>query len=169
MTGCSHSLATVGQRCPWCGQIATEAAVSAAGPVASGSDAGSAPPAAPGVAAATIVGAGDNLLLAPAPTLTNARTTDPEASHQAAAAHTGPFRGIHRDVLALLAEHGPLSDFDLAEHTRLKSVSVGKRRGELRDWGMVARAAGMGRSDTGATCHLWEITARGTAALRWAA
>lgn len=85
---------------------------------------------------------------------TNARTTDPDTSHAAALAVR---RDRYAEVLAVLA-CGPASDFDLARATGIKQTSIGKRRGELRDWGLVAEHDQLGVSDTGSPCIRWTLT-----------
>ena len=96
-----------------------------------------------------------------------ARNTDPITSHQAARAQTpAKVRSEHRLVLELLRWE-PLTDFDLAERAsqtlqrKVKSVSIGKRRGELRDLGLVADSGLKGRSDTGSAAVRWCLTDAG--------
>lgn len=123
---------------------------------AAGGEAWLAPQYAPG-ASATREGAAGH---APAPALpahpptTNARNTDPDTSHSAALAAR---RDRYAEVLAVLA-CGPASDFDLARATGIKQTSIGKRRGELRDWGLVAEHDQLGVSDTGSPCIRWTLT-----------
>jgi hypothetical protein len=67
-----------------------------------------------------------------------ARATDPETSHLAAAEAIG--RKAHHQRLtlaALLAADDGLTDFELAAITGVQQTSIGKRRGELRDAGLV--------------------------------
>lgn len=97
----------------------------------------------------------------------NVRTTDPITSHQAARSQTpAKVRSEHRLVLELLRWE-PLTDFDLAERAsqtlqrKVKSVSIGKRRGELRDLGLVADSGLKGRSDTGFAAVRWCLTDAG--------
>lgn len=101
----------------------------------------------------------------PPPAAPRARFTDPVTSHEAARAVTADRqRDAHRLVLQLLAEHGPLSDFDLARLTGLKQTSVGVRRGELVELGQVERFDRAGVSDTGRACIRWALTAKENAA-----
>lgn len=100
-----------------------------------------------------------------------ARNTDPITSHQAARAQTpAKVRSEHRLVLELLRWE-PLTDFDLAERAsqtlqrKVKSVSIGKRRGELRDLGLVADSGLKGRSDTGSAAIRWALSEAGQAEL----
>lgn len=72
-----------------------------------------------------------------------------------------------RLVLAALADYGPMTDFDLAARISrhlgrtVKQTSVGKRRGELRDMGLVEDTHRKGRSDTDSPCIVWALTADG--------
>ena len=72
-------------------------------------------------------------------TRTAARFTDPETSHEAAR-DAQRSAATNRD-LALLALHQTgergATDFDLETLTGVKQTSIGKRRGELRDAGLV--------------------------------
>jgi len=90
-----------------------------------------------------------------------ARHTDPDTSHEAAERASAHAEGDRRRVLALLAEHGPLTDFDLARLTGRKQTSVGVRRGELRDAGLVEQHDRSGVSDTGSPCIRWTLTSAG--------
>jgi hypothetical protein len=94
-----------------------------------------------------------------------ARITDAETAHMAAASITERAQhDAHAKVLALLAEHGPLSDFDLARLTGRKQTSVGVRRGELVTIGLVVAHDRAGVSDTGSPCTRWALTAQEVAA-----
>lgn len=72
-----------------------------------------------------------------------------------------------RLVLAALADYGPMTDFDLAARISrhlgrtVKQTSVGKRRGELRDMGLVEDTHRKGRSDTDSPCIVWALTVDG--------
>lgn len=97
----------------------------------------------------------------------NVRSTDHDTSRAAAAMQTPTkVRSEHRLVLELLRWE-PLTDFDLAERAsqalgrKVKSVSVGKRRGELRDMGLVADSGLRGKSDTGTKAIRWALTEAG--------
>lgn len=94
-----------------------------------------------------------------------ARLTDPVTSLDAAlSVERGKAREDYARVLDLLAQHGPLSDFDLARLTGIKQTSIGKRRGELRDAGLVQEFDRLGVSDTGSACLRWALTAKENAA-----
>jgi len=93
-----------------------------------------------------------------------ARLTDPDTAHDAAASITpGKQRDSHALVLALLAEHGPLSDFDLARMATarrghmVKQTSLGVRRKELVTAGLVVERDRAGVSDTGSPCIRWAL------------
>lgn len=105
-----------------------------------------------------------------------ARSTDPHTAHDAAAAVTDvQRRQVYRAVLEALYEHGPSTDHDLARYVSGKlghpigQTSVGKRRGELRDAGLVADSGHKGRTPTGATAIRWGLTTQGIHALEVAA
>ena len=97
-----------------------------------------------------------------------ARRTDPSTSHEAARSITAAQ--LHTDtrlVLSLLHQYGPMNDFELAAraseaqgYTR-KQTSLGKRRGELADAGMVADSGLRRPSDTGRPSIVWALTAEG--------
>jgi DNA-binding transcriptional ArsR family regulator len=89
----------------------------------------------------------------------NARRTDPETSHQAARL-AEPKAGTNRELaLRTLRQHPDgLTDFELAELTGLQQNSVGKRRGELRDAGLVEDTGRRRPSLTGAPAIVWRAT-----------
>lgn len=86
------------------------------------------------------------------------RASDPDTSHMAARM-TEPTAGTHRGrCLRLLQEHPEgLTDFDLARLTGLQQTSIGKRRGELRDAGMVQDSGRRRRAPSGALAIVWEV------------
>ena len=102
----------------------------------------------------------------------NARNTDPVTAHEAAAnVSEQQRRTVHLAVLAAIYEHGPLTDHDLAVkvsarlgHTII-ATSVGKRRGEVRDSGLVADSGHKGRTPSGARAIRWALTPAGEAFL----
>lgn len=183
-SACSHSLSahkTPGQTCAWCPTVLTADMIATANRPHRGSQharsggepagrmavvpsgAPIAPEAAGLCASGATVVAGGNLLRPPA-TLFDTRPDDPITSHMAAASVTLDMRADrYRAVLAILAE-GPASDFDLAARTGLKQTSIGKRRGELRDAGLVRKLDDLGVSDTGSACIRWALTDAGVAA-----
>lgn len=101
-----------------------------------------------------------------------ARATDPDTAHHAAwsAANTD-HRAVYVAILAAVHEHGPLTDYHLSLHvarrtgTPILRTSVGKRRGELRDMGLMADSGHRAKTDTNSTAIRWAITAAGEHAL----
>lgn len=98
------------------------------------------------------------------PTLLDAlaRNSDPDTSHAAAASQTPARRKRgQRLVLAALAEHGPLTDFEHEAINGLQQTSAGKRRLELLRRGLVEYAGARRESPTGSPARVWRITAEG--------
>jgi DNA-binding transcriptional ArsR family regulator len=89
-------------------------------------------------------------------TLFSARRGDPETSHQAARdAHVNAKTHRAR-VLAMLEAHpGGLTDFELAERLGLQQTSAGKRRGELRDAGLVVDSGSKRPAPSGSAAIVW--------------
>lgn len=63
-----------------------------------------------------------------------------------------------------------LSDFDLERVTGIKQTSIGKRRGELIELGLVEMAVAGGkpvrrRAPSGALAQVWRVTAAGVQAV----
>ena len=97
-----------------------------------------------------------------------ARLTDPDTAHDAAASVTDVARrNVYRAVLEAIVEHGPCTDHDLARYVSGKlghpigQTSVGVRRGELRNAGLVADSGHKGRTETGAKAIRWALTPAG--------
>lgn len=69
--------------------------------------------------------------------LPNARPTDYETSHQAA--KDASFKASKHRLMALrtLSRFGPLTDYELAARTGLQQNSIGKRRKDCQDAGLV--------------------------------
>jgi hypothetical protein len=96
-----------------------------------------------------------------------ARNSDPETSHAAAA--DASFRASRHRILALetLYRHGGLTDFELASITGMQQNSIGKRRGDCRDVGLVtnlrdADGIKMKRpAPSGSGALVWTLTAEG--------
>ena len=166
---CTHHMFAVGARCGWClrmiaaGDATTPAAPSLVPPPMPRM------PLRPAVASPSAQAQtgrdqhSPTLLDMLTPT---ARTSDPDTAHMAAASITpGKQRDSHQLVLRLLAEHGPLSDFDLARlatearGSRVIPTSVGVRRKELVRAGLVVEHDRGGVSDTGSPCIRWALTA----------
>jgi hypothetical protein len=94
-----------------------------------------------------------------------ARRRDPGTSQQAAL-RTPVLRG--RDRIRALHIHAAhcegLTDFELARlMADRKQTSAGKRRGELRDLGLIAKTSITRPSDTGSPAIVWKITPSGIA------
>lgn len=95
-----------------------------------------------------------------------ARRTDPETCETAAkiAGMRASFNRLR--VLALLID-GPLTDFELAAKTGIQQTSIGKRRGECKEHGLVeAMTDSAGKkvtrpSPTGSPALVWAITDKG--------
>ena len=121
----------------------------------------------------TVAALGTVAAVAPPPTAATpshrgARNTDPDTSLEAAEAITDLRRRADHDmVLHLLALHGPLTDFDLARHVStltghtVGQTSIGVRRGELRNAGLVCDSGFKGKSPSGARSIRWALTAQG--------
>ena len=91
-----------------------------------------------------------------------ARTTDPETSRKAARVITVKAAGHRYQALLAFATYGTLTDFELAEHTRVPQTSIGCRRLELVRLGLVERAEGATRpSPSGSPSAVWRITEAG--------
>ena len=86
-----------------------------------------------------------------------ARATDPGTSW-AAARDAKPTASAGRALaLQLLREHpGGLTDFELAALSGMQQTSIGKRRGELRDAGLVRATDRRRPSPSGSAAIVWE-------------
>lgn len=100
-----------------------------------------------------------------------ARRSDPVTSQAAAArAAVGASRG-RLLVLQTLAKSGPLTDFELASRTGWQQTSIGKRRGECVDAGLVRvltlrdGVKATRPSPSGSRALVWELTEAGLAKL----
>jgi len=96
-----------------------------------------------------------------------ARLTDPETSW-AAAADALQNADTNRAIAlrALRAHPDGLTDFELADMTGIAQTSIGKRRGELRDQGLVEYAGIKRPAPSGSMSRVWKaVTAPATAQL----
>jgi predicted transcriptional regulator len=94
-----------------------------------------------------------------------ARNTDPSTSHLAAAEHRALRGKDRRDVLRLHALNpAGLTDFELASRMGRQQTSVGKRRGELRDLGLIEDSNLRRRAPSQSQAIVWKITPRGLVA-----
>lgn len=90
------------------------------------------------------------------------RISDPETSWQAA------YRDLHRragDRIRALEVHftrpNGLTDFELGDLMDRQQTSAGKRRGELRDIGLIEDGALRRAAPSGSLAIVWVITALG--------
>jgi DNA-binding MarR family transcriptional regulator len=98
-----------------------------------------------------------------------ARSTDPLTSHEAA--HDTSFKASKHRILAIMALHrfGPLTDYELADRTGLQQNSIGKRRKDCQDAGLVTfyRDADGNKikrlAPSKSKCLVWMLTDAGVA------
>ena len=103
-----------------------------------------------------------------------ARVTDPETSHLAAVDATMTATRGRFLALTTLYLHGPLTDFELADHTGLQQNSIGKRRLDCQRVGLVKKHwDGDGKpvrrnAPSGSSAQVWTLTEAGkTTARLW--
>jgi hypothetical protein len=91
------------------------------------------------------------------------RNTDPDTSYQAALRNVSGRYTDRRKALAALsaAGEGGLTDFELASRIGRQQTSAGKRRGELRDLGLVADTGRRRPAPSGSAAIVWAVTALG--------
>jgi predicted transcriptional regulator len=97
----------------------------------------------------------------------NARDSDPETSHEAA--EDAKFKASKHRLLALttLRRFGPLTDFELASRTGIQQTSIGKRRKECQDAGLVAGLVDANGqkvkrpAPSGSSALVWTLTQEG--------
>lgn len=107
--------------------------------------------------------AGSGVGPGPASTHRGARNTDPDTSMEAAeSVDDHSRRSAYDTILRILFEHGPQTDWQLGQRMGLLATSAGKRRGELRDMGLVYQTKDRGPTSTGDTAA-WRhaLTAQG--------
>lgn len=93
-----------------------------------------------------------------------ARRTDPDTSRAAAARSPATRRADCIEVLRIHAKYQDgLTDFELAHIMRRQQTSAGKRRGELRDLGLIAPTDLRRPAPSGSPSIVWKITADGIA------
>ncbi len=96
------------------------------------------------------------------------RRTDPATSKQAAE-RRGPIgRLIDRQRVLRVHRDNPagLTDFELAAKLGRQQTSAGKRRGELRDVGMIEATAERRPAPSGSPAIVWRITPTGVEFLK---
>jgi hypothetical protein len=90
-----------------------------------------------------------------------ARRTDPDTSHLATEG-TKERRVRHKDLaLQTLYIHGGMTDFTLAEFTKIQQTSIGKRRKELCDAGLCFDSGLKRAAPSGSLAIIWCLTEEG--------
>ena len=90
------------------------------------------------------------------------RNTDPETSHRAAERMANALNTDRRHVLVSHSHHpNGLTDFELAKLCDRQQTSVGKRRGELCDVGLIEQTQLRRPAPSGSPAIVWRITTRG--------
>lgn len=88
-----------------------------------------------------------------------ARASDPETSQEAGEAHPWMRRVDRMAVLVAHFNHpNGLTDFELADIVKRQQTSAGKRRGELRDIGMIEQTDERRAAPSGSSAIVWRIT-----------
>ena len=172
-----------GKRCPWCLNIVAErlqvlatCGGEGAGSVVVALEAQRGFPAAhvaanPVSPTARAAAAAPGAALPPAPgaPIKHARNTDPDTARDAALSVSDAHkRRLYDHILALIFEHGPMTDYELAKRLTQRlgepiiATSAGKRRGELRDMGLVFDTKFKGPTETGPRKGIrWGLTPAG--------
>jgi hypothetical protein len=92
----------------------------------------------------------------------NVRATDPDTSHRAAARAPSLRAHDRRAALLILADNPEgLTDFEVGALMCRQQTSAGKRRGELRDLGLVRDSGARRASPSGSSAIVWVITEAG--------
>jgi len=87
-----------------------------------------------------------------------ARRSDPDTSQAAASANQSQRARDRDEVLRIHRLHpAGLTDFELAEIMGRAQTSVGKRRGELRDSGLIANSGQRRPAPSGSTAIVWRV------------
>jgi len=90
-----------------------------------------------------------------------ARNTDPSTSHEAAEdarAHSGRHRAMALEALRKAGPSG-LTDFELADATGVAQTSIGVRRKELVNAGLVEATAERRPAPSGSAAIVWRVVA----------
>ena len=97
-----------------------------------------------------------------------ARHTDPETSHKAAASHPR-LRAADRWLCLVTHYRYPagLTDFELGTLVGRQQTSAGKRRGELRDMGLIRETIHRRPAPSGSSAIVWLITEFGSRVVEW--
>jgi hypothetical protein len=92
------------------------------------------------------------------------RATDPDTSWRAALRDLSRRRGDRvRALRAHCAHPLGLTDFELADVMHRQQTSAGKRRGEIRDMGLIEDSTLRRRAPSGSPAIVWVVTRKG----RW--
>ena len=92
-------------------------------------------------------------------TIDMARASDPATSHAAARDALPNAKTNRARALSLLRQFPDgLTDFELADLTGVQQTSIGKRRGELRDAGLVYDTGTRRPSPSGSQAVVWAAT-----------
>jgi len=169
----------LGAKCPWCLHIVAERTAvlaTAAGraeatpttPVAIPAAHTAANPVTP-TTRTSAAAPGVDLLPAPGAPIKHARNTDPDTARDAALSVADAHkRRLYDHILALIFEHGPLTDWQLSRFLTVRigepviATSAGKRRGELRDMGLLYDTGFRGPTETGPKKAVrWGLTPAG--------
>lgn len=96
----------------------------------------------------------------------NVRNNDPDTSHAAAAANKNNYTDRAFVLAAYFRSPDGLTDYDLVDLTKnlRQQNSLGKRRGELKDAGLLRATNRRRKGHTKSNCIVWEITAFGITA-----
>ena len=99
----------------------------------------------------------------------NVRNTDPDTSHAAAAEHKILRKGDRVMTLIMHYYHPDgLTDYELGDLIGRQQNSAGKRRGELRDNGLIENSGHKRPAPSGSLVIVWQITPKGIAlAKQW--
>jgi len=95
-----------------------------------------------------------------------ARSTDPETSHEAARDASKKAPNHRLIALQALSDYGPMTDYELADKTGLQQNSIGKRRKDCQDVGLVDFYSPNGEKErrqtpSGSSAYVWQITNQG--------
>ena len=92
-----------------------------------------------------------------------ARRTDPETSHLAADLYPKLRSRDRREALFahFLSSRSGMTDFELGDAIGRQQTSAGKRRGELRDMGLIEATQERRPAPSGSPTIVWRITEEG--------
>ena len=91
-----------------------------------------------------------------------ARRSDPDTSHLAADRYPKLRSTDRREALFVHARNRDgLTDFELGDLIGRQQTSAGKRRGELRDMGLIAATEERRPAPSGSPTIVWKITLEG--------